>query len=499
MRRIRIFDTTLRDGEQSPGCSMNIHEKLEMARQLERLGVDVIEAGFPIASPEDFESVQQIAREVQSCRIAGLCRAVKGDIDCAWEALKGHPDPMIHVFLATSDIHLEAKLHKTREEVLEQVREMVAYAKTMCPSVEFSAEDASRSDRDYLVQVFDAAEEAGAGVLNIPDTVGYATPVEMEELVRYVKEHLKHPDRVILSVHCHNDLGMGVANSLAGMQGGADQIECTVNGIGERAGNAALEEIVMAIKTRANLYGSQTGVDTQQIYRTSKLLSTVTGVQVPPNKAVVGDNAFAHEAGIHQHGVINNRLTYEIMSPESVGIYQNRMVLGKHSGRHAFEERLDQLGYRIPESVLEQSFEKFKVLADRKKIVTDRDIEALVSSNRYQIPETYTLDSFVVNSGTVISATAVVKLMKDGESKEHVARGEGPIDAAFKAIDRIVKQGFPLKNYSIQSVTEGEDALGEVVVKILKDDETITGRGLSTDIIEASIRAYVNAINKAIM
>ena len=289
------------------------------------------------------------------------------------------------------------------------------------------------------------------------------------------------------------------SNSLAGMQGGADQIECTVNGIGERAGNAALEEIVMAITTRPQLYDCQTGVQTRQIYRTSKLLSTITGVPVPPNKAIVGSNAFAHESGIHQHGVMNNRLTYEILPPESVGIYQNRMVLGKHSGRHAFEERLDQLGYRLPEAVLEKSFEKFKALADRKKIVTDRDLEALVSSSRYQIAETYTLESFVINSGTVISATAVVKLLKDGESKEHVARGEGPIDAAFKAIDRIVKQSFPLKNYAIQSVTEGEDALGEVVVKILKDDEIITGRGLSTDIIEASIRAYLNAINKAVI
>ena len=499
MRKIQIFDTTLRDGEQSPGCSMNIHEKLELARQLERLGVDVIEAGFPIASPEDFESVKIIAQEVRSCRIAGLCRAVKGDIDCAWQALQGHPDPLLHVFLATSDIHLEAKLHKTREEVLAQVKEMVAYARALCPNVEFSAEDASRSDRDYLVQVFEAAQEAGAGVLNIPDTVGYAAPAEMEELVRYVKAHLKNPDKVVLSVHCHNDLGMAVANSLAGMQGGAGQIECTVNGIGERAGNAALEEIVMAIRTRSQLYGCQTGVQTRQIYRTSKLLSTITGVSVPPNKAIVGDNAFAHESGIHQHGVMNNRLTYEILPPESVGIYQNRMVLGKHSGRHAFEERLDQLGYRLPEAVLEKSFEKFKALADRKKIVTDRDLEALVSSSRYQIAETYTLESFVINSGTVISATAVVKLLKDGESKEHVARGEGPIDAAFKAIDRIVKQSFPLKNYAIQSVTEGEDALGEVVVKILRGDEIITGRGLSTDIIEASIRAYLNAFNKAVM
>ncbi|MBR2637021.1 MAG: 2-isopropylmalate synthase [Oscillospiraceae bacterium] len=498
MRKIRIFDTTLRDGEQSPGCSMNIHEKLEMARQLERLGVDTIEAGFPIASPEDFEAVQRIAREVQSCRVAGLCRAVRGDIDCAWVALKDHPNPVLHIFLATSDIHLEHKLHKTRDEALEQVREMVAYGKSLCPNIEFSAEDASRSDRDFLVQVFDAAQMAGASVLNIPDTVGYSTPAEMQELVSYVKSHLRNPDEVILSVHCHNDLGMGVANSLAGMMGGADQIECTVNGIGERAGNAALEEIVMAIRTRAGIYGCETGIDAKQLYRSSKLLSTITGVTVPPNKAIVGANAFAHESGIHQHGVINNRETYEIISPETVGIYQNRMVLGKHSGRHAFEERLDQLGYRLPEDVLEQSFEKFKVLADRKKIVTDRDLEALISSNRYQIAETYTLESFVVNSGTVISATAVVKLIKDGESREHVARGEGPIDACFKAIDRIVKQNFPLKNYAIQSVTEGEDALGEVVVKIMRGDEIITGRGLSTDIIEASIRAYINAINKAI-
>lgn len=499
MEKIAIFDTTLRDGEQSPGCSMNIGEKLEMARQLERLGVDVIEAGFPIASPEDFESVRRIAGEIRGTRIAGLCRAVRGDIDCAWEALKGHPDPMLHIFLATSDIHLESKLHKTREEVLSQVSQMVSYAHSLCPNIEFSAEDASRSDRDYLVQVFDAAQKAGASVLNIPDTVGYATPSEMEELVRYVKEHLLNPGKVILSVHCHNDLGMAVANSLAGIKGGACQVECTINGIGERAGNAALEEIVMALKTRESLFAAQTDIDARQIYRTSKLLSTVTGIPVPPNKAIVGANAFAHEAGIHQHGILNNRLTYEILSPEDVGIYQNRMVMGKHSGRHAFEERLEQLGYRIPESALERSFARFKELADRKKIVTDRDIEALLSSDRYQIHETYQLESFVVNSGTVISATAVVKLLQDGESKEHVARGEGPIDAAFKAIERIVKGGYPLKNYSIQSVTEGEDALGEVVVKILKGEETITGRGLSTDIIEASIKAYVNAINKAIL
>lgn len=500
MRHIRIFDTTLRDGEQAPGCSMNPKEKLEMARQLARLGVDVIEAGFPIASPDDFQSVKMVADEITSCQIAGLCRAKKEDIDCAYEALKGHPNPLIHIFLATSDIHLADKLKITRDEALALVKESVAYAKSLCKEVEFSAEDASRSDRDFLAEVFVAAYKAGATILNIPDTVGYAMPEEMKELVTFIKSKLPDDSGVILSVHCHDDLGLGPANSVAGVLGGADQVECTVNGIGERAGNAALEEIVMTLRTRKDFFGADTKIDTRQIYRTSKLLSTVTGLAVPPNKAIVGDNAFAHESGIHQHGVMNNRLTYEIISPEEVGIYQNRMVLGKHSGKHAFLERLEQLGYqKIPEDLLARSFEQFKVLADRKKVITDRDIEALISSDRYQIAETYQLESFVVNSGTVISATAVVKLIKDGESYEHVARGSGPIDAAFKAIDRIVKQSFPLQNYSIQSVTEGEDALGEVVVKIMKGDEAITGRGLSTDILEASIKAYLNAINKALI
>ncbi|MDY4192488.1 MAG: 2-isopropylmalate synthase [Oscillospiraceae bacterium] len=498
MAYIKIFDTTLRDGEQSPGFSMNIHEKTEFARQLERLGVDVIEAGFPVASPEDFASVKEIASAVREARVAGLARCAEKDIRRAWEALQDAVHPVIHVFIATSDIHMEYKLNMTREQVLQKIRDSVTLAKSLGAEVEFSAEDASRSDREFLLQAFDAAVECGASTINIPDTVGYALPQEMKELVALVRGHFPDPS-ITISVHCHDDLGLSVANSVASVLGGATQVECTVNGIGERAGNAALEEVVMALVTRGQDTGADCGIHTRQIYRTSRLLSTITGVPVPPNKAVVGVNAFAHESGIHQHGVMKNRLTYEIMSPESVGIYQNKMILGKHSGRHAFEERLDELGYKVSAKDLDAAFEKFKVLADRKKVITDRDIEALVDSGSYQLEETYQLDSFVVNSGTVISATAVVKLKSPDGEKEHVARGTGPIDAAFKAIDRIVKKGYPLENYTIQSVTEGEDALGEVVVRLNKDGESITGRGLSTDIIEASIRAYLNAVNKAIM
>ena len=375
---------------------------------------------------------------------------------------------------------------------------MVALAKSYCPDVEFSAEDASRSDMNFLVKAFDAAIAAGATTINIPDTVGYSTPNEMFEIIRYLKSHLKNP-QVDISVHNHNDLGLGVANTLACIQAGATQVECTVNGIGERAGNASLEEVVMNLHTRKDIYDCTTSIVTKQIYRTSKLLSTITGVGIAPTKPIVGANAFAHEAGIHQHGVLAQRSTYEIMAPEDIGIYQNKMVLGKHSGKHAFAERLNELGYILSEEDIANAFERFKVVADQKKNITDKDIEALIGSSALEIKETYTLKSFVVNSGTVISATAVVKLVNDqGEEKEHVARGAGPIDAAFKAIDRIVKKDCKLENYTIQSVTEGEDALGEVITKISVDEREITGRGLSTDILEASIKSYINALNKAI-
>ncbi len=495
--QIKVFDTTLRDGEQSPGCSMNLQEKIEMAKQLERLGVDVIEAGFAVASPEDFESVRTIAETVKNCTVASLARAVKGDIERAYEAVKVAAKPRIHTFIATSDIHMQYKLKMTPDEVVDRVTEMVSYAKSLCEDVEFSAEDASRSNREFLVRVFNAAITSGATVLNIPDTVGYATPDEMYELVSYIKSHIITPEKVDLSVHCHNDLGLGVACTLASIKAGATQVECTVNGIGERAGNASLEEIVMNLHTRSDLYNSYTNIDTKQIYRSSKLLSTITGVPIPPNKPIIGANAFAHESGIHQHGVLNNPTTYEIMSPESIGIPQNKMVLGKHSGKHAFEDRLVTLGYTLTPEEIAEAFTRFKELADKKKTVTDRDIEALVGNAHIDVPQSIIYLNYHVQTGNTISAVAAVKLSIDGEEKESSAMGGGPIDACFKAIDSLADSRLTLDNYTIQSVTEGEDALGEVIVKMKRDDGSIvTGRGLSTDIIEASIKAYLSALNK---
>jgi len=497
MRTIRILDTTLRDGEQSPGCSMNLQEKLEMAQQLERLGVDIIEAGFPTTSPEDFEAVSRIAAVIKNCTVTGLTRAVEADILRTWQAVQAAADPMLHIVLATSDLHIEEKLHMNRAQVLELIGSSVRYAKTLCPKVEFSAEDASRSDREFLLKACNAAVLAGACTIDITDTVGYATPTEFAGLISYIRSGLL--DRsVAVAVHCHDDLGMAVANSIAAVRAGADQVEGTINGIGERAGNAALEEVVMALRTRRDLLGADTRIDSKQLYRTSKLLSTIIGVKIPPNKAIVGRNAYSHEAGIHQHGMMQNRATYEIIHPEDVGIYQTQLVLGKHSGKHAFAQRVGELGYVLSQSAIDATFEKFKALADRKKDITDKDIEAIVAQAGELFHESYALKSFVVNSGTVISATAVVKLVHDGRDYENVARGEGPIDAAFKAIDRIIKHDYVLKNYGIQAVTEGVDALGEVVVKIEKNGQTVTGRGLSTDIIEASLKAYLNAINKAL-
>ena len=382
MRRIKIFDTTLRDGEQSPGCSMNLSEKIEMARQLEKLGVDIMEAGFAIASPMESESIRSISRTVTRCTVASLARCTKSDIDAAWEAVKEARHPRLHVFLATSDIHLEHKLHMTREQVLGRIPEMVAYAKSFCEDIEFSAEDASRSDREFLAQCYSGAVSAGATTLNVPDTVGYATPEEMKDLITYLRAHVEGIEKADISVHCHNDLGMAVANSLASVRAGATQVECTVNGIGERSGNASLEEVVMALRTRRAYYEAETGIHTDQIYPSSRLLSSITGVPVSPTKPVVGANAFAHEAGIHQHGVLSNALTYEIMTPSDIGIPRNTMVLGKHSGRHALNERLLSLGYELNEEELDQVFSRFKALADSKKDLTDSDIEALVPAKK---------------------------------------------------------------------------------------------------------------------
>ncbi len=498
MKQIKIFDTTLRDGEQSPGCSMNLREKLEVARCLEKMKVDVIEAGFAISSPGDFESVKKIAETVHDCTVASLARANQKDIDAAYEAVKGAVDPRIHLFIATSPIHMEYKLKMSPEEVLEHVKNMTAYAAKYCSNIEFSAEDATRSDPEFLAKVSEIAIANGASVVNIPDTVGYTTPGEMQQLIEYLIKNVPNSDKAIFSVHCHNDLGMAVANSLAGVRGGAMQIECTVNGLGERAGNTSLEEVVMALHTREDAYAALPRLDTTQIYRTSKKVYDIIGQNAPINKPIVGKNAFAHEAGIHQHGVLANRATYEIMTPESVGMHENRIVLGKHSGKHAFCQHLETMGYELEQQELERVFEAFKALCDKKKEVNDFDIEALLLQ-RKEDHERYILDRFDVHAGNHTTATCTIRL-KDGEKiLEDVCLGDGPIDAAYNAIDKIVLPPVhTLETYQIRAVSEGKDTLGEVIVKLKTKDEgkTYNGRGLSTDIIEASILAYLNAINK---
>ena len=469
-----------------------------MARQLEKLGVDVIEAGFAIASPMDHKSVKAIAAAVEKPVVASLARCTKGDIDAAWDAVKEARHPRIHVFLATSDIHMEYKLQMTREQVLQRIGEMVAYARQFCADIEFSAEDASRSEPAFLAQCYTQAIRAGATTLNVPDTVGYATPQEMYDLIRYLKEHVEGIENVDISVHCHNDLGMAVANSLESIRAGATQVECTVNGIGERAGNASLEEIAMALRTRRSFYDAETGIHTPQIYRSSKLLSNITGVPIPPSKAIVGANAFAHESGIHQHGVLANAQTYEIMRSTDVGIPQNTMVLGKHSGKHALRDKLLSMGYELTDEELEKVFARFKVLADKKKNITGRDIEALVLHRRNAFVGTCELMSHVVNTGHGVPNTSCIRLRRGEDVLEDVAMGSGPLDASFKAINHMLGlENVRLGSYSLNAVTDGEDAIGEAVVKLeAPDGETYTGTGISTDIIESSIRAYVNGINK---
>ena len=497
MKRIKIFDTTLRDGEQSPGCSMNLPEKIEMAKQLEKLGVDIIEAGFAIASPMDHKSVQAIAGAVTNCTVASLARCTKGDIDAAWDAVKEAKHPRIHVFLATSEIHMKYKLQMSPEQVLQRISDMVSYAKSFCDDIEFSAEDASRSDWAFLAQCYSNAVAAGATTLNVPDTVGYSTPAEMAELITYLRQNVTGVENVDISVHCHNDLGMAVANSLACVKAGATQIECTVNGIGERAGNASLEELVMALHTRRDFYDAETNINTTQIYRSSKLLSNITGVPIPPSKAIVGANAFAHESGIHQHGVIANAQTYEIMNSMDVGIPQNTMVLGKHSGKHALREKLISMGYELTDEELESVFTRFKVLADKKKNITSSDIEALVLHRRNTAIGSCRLISHVVNAGDGVPNTSCIKLQREDDVMEEVAIGSGPLDASFKAINRMLGLDIKLDSFSLNAVTDGEDAIGEAVVKLEDaNGRRYTGTGLSTDIIESSIRAYVNGINK---
>ncbi|MDQ2085150.1 2-isopropylmalate synthase [Herbivorax sp. ANBcel31] len=497
--RIKIFDTTLRDGEQTPGVNLNIHEKLEIAWQLEKLGVDVIEAGFAIASPGDFEAVKAISENVKNVSVASLCRAVEKDIDRAWEAVKGAKSPRIHTFIATSDIHMKYKLKMSEEKVLERAVEMVKYAKKYCNEIEFSAEDASRTRPEFLFKVLESVIDAGAVVVNIPDTVGYTTPAEYGVLIKSIKENVSNIDKADISVHCHNDLGLAVANSLAAVANGATQIECTINGLGERAGNAAVEEIIMGLETRKDFYNIGHNFDTTQIYRTSKLVSSLTGIKVQPNKAIVGSNAFAHESGIHQHGVLSEKTTYEIMTPESIGLSKNRMVLGKLSGRHAFEERLKELGYTtLTTEEIQKAFVMFKDLADKKKVVLDKDIEALVEEKVSEVVEIYELDSFQITSGNKSVSTATISLKKNEEILTEAATGDGPVNAAFNAMERVVGVIFTLEDYSLAAVTEGKDALGEVTVRVAKDDEIFIGRGVSVDVIEASVKAYLNAINRAI-
>jgi 2-isopropylmalate synthase len=523
---VKIFDTTLRDGEQSPGATMTSAEKLEVARSLARMGVDIIEAGFPAASPDDLEAVRRIAVEVGRATpgeadakvpvITGLARANKSDIDKAWEAVQEAAKPRIHTFLATSPIHMQHKLKMDPEEVIQRVSEMVTYARSLCEDVEFSPEDAGRSDPEFLYVVLGEAIKAGATTLNIPDTVGYTTPDEYFALIDgIIKNTPGMHDGITISVHCHDDLGMATANTLAGIRAGARQAEVTINGIGERAGNTSLEEVVMALKTRKPIFNLETGIETQQISRVSKLVSNYTGIVVQPNKAIVGANAFAHEAGIHQDGMLKHQTTYEIMRPEDVGVNQTKLVLGKHSGRHALRNRLAEMGHSLDEYELDKAFARFKELADRKKVITDADLEAVIADEFYRPRDVYYLDGMQVTCGTMGMPTATVRLKgPDGKVHVHAAMGSGPVDAAYKAIDQIVKTPNTLLEFNVHAITEGIDALGEVTVRIQPKDEDIKtmdaqnespyarvfgGHGADTDIIVASAKAYLTALNKLII
>jgi 2-isopropylmalate synthase len=491
-----IFDTTLRDGEQSPGASMNAAEKLHIARQLEKLGVDVIEAGFPAASAGDFDAVKLIAEKVKDAQVAALARASKPDIDRAWEAIKAGVHPRIHTFIATSDIHMEHKLKMPREQVIESGVKAVRYARNFTDNVEFSAEDGSRSDRDFLCNVFEAVIEAGARTVNLPDTVGYAMPQEFFELLAYIRCHTPNINKAVLSIHCHNDLGLATANTLAGLLAGARQAEVTINGIGERAGNASLEELVMGLHTRQDHLRLKTRINTEEIWPTSRLVSMVTGLVVPPNKAIVGVNAFSHESGIHQDGVLKNRMTYEIMAPEKVGLTSNRLVLGKHSGRHAFKKKISELGYDLSEKDLNRLFEKFKELTDKRKEILDEDIELLVAEEILRTSDVYQLDYLNAVSGTVAVPTATVKLKIRDHEIQSAGFGVGPIDATFNTIAKMTGTKSKLIRFSVNSITGGMDAQGEVTVRLKEDGLVALGRGADPDIITASAKAYINGLNR---
>ncbi|MFC1592541.1 2-isopropylmalate synthase [Candidatus Omnitrophota bacterium] len=497
MEQVIIFDTTLRDGEQAAGGTLNVQEKLEIARQLEKLGVDVIEAGFPASSPGDFEAVRLIAREIRRSVVCALARAHPDDIDSAWEAVKEAENPRIHVFLSASDIHLLHQLKKGREEILETSRAMVARAKKYTDDIEFSPMDASRAEPEYIYQILEAVIDAGATTVNIPDTVGYAIPEEFGRLIEGIFQNVPNINQAVVSVHCHNDLGLAVANSLESVKRGARQVECTINGIGERAGNASLEESVMALRTRGDFFNLTTNIDTTQIYKASRLVSELTGFLVQPNKAIVGANAFRHESGIHQDGVIKMPITYEIMDPRTVGIPASSLVLGKLSGRHAFKERLAELGYTLGEGDFNRAFLAFKELADKKKEITDRDIESLIAEELRTVSEVYHLDRIQVTCGDRGVPTAAVRLIgPGGQVLADAALGTGPVDAVYKAINRIVGVPNTLTEFTVKSVTEGIDAIGEVLIRIESDGITYTGRGADTDIVVASAKAYMNALHR---
>ncbi|MDA8133770.1 MAG: 2-isopropylmalate synthase [Desulfobacteraceae bacterium] len=494
--QIIIFDTTLRDGEQSPGASMNQAEKLRIATQLEKLGVNVIEAGFPAASEGDFEAVKIIAETLKTAQVAALCRANEEDIKRGWDAIRNAAHPRIHTFIATSDLHMKYKLQMDPEMVLEQAIKSVKLAASYTDNVEFSAEDGSRSDRDFLCRVFEAVIDAGATTVNLPDTVGYAIPEEFAQLVTYVMNNTPNISRAVLSVHCHNDLGLATSNTLAAIKAGARQVEVTVNGIGERAGNTSLEEVVMSLHTRPNYFPQTTTIDTRRIYPTSRLVSMITGIIVQPNRAIVGANAFAHEAGIHQDGVLKNPMTYEIMNPETIGLNKNNLVLGKHSGRHALNDHIQKLGYNLTKDELDRVFEKFKRLADKKKSIQDEDIEALINEGVLRSSETICLEYIHVLSGNTVFPTASVQLNIEGRPVQGATEGTGPIDAVYNIISKLTGTKSKLLRFTISALTEGTDAQGEVMVRLEEDGLVALGKGSDSDIITASALAYINGLNR---
>ncbi|MDE1920374.1 MAG: 2-isopropylmalate synthase [Candidatus Omnitrophica bacterium] len=495
--KVFVFDTTLRDGEQAPGATMGPEEKLEIAFALERLGVDIIEAGFPVSSPGDFASVQNVARHIKDSCVCGLARSIVKDIDAVIEAVKPAKHKRIHIFLATSSIHLQHKLRKSQDEIVAMAVESVKYARKRMDNIEFSPEDASRTEKSFLYRILEEVIRCGATTVNIPDTVGYSTPEEYGAVIAGICNNVPNIGKAVVSVHCHDDLGLGVANSLAGVAGGARQVECTINGIGERAGNASMEEIVMSLRTRQDFYHLSTNIKTKEFYRISRMVSKATGFIVPPNKAIVGANAFRHESGIHQDGVLKERRTYEIMDPEDVGVPSTEgLVLGKHSGRHAFKDRLKGLGIDLPEVDLDKAFARFKDLADKKKEIYDEDLAAIVEDQGHMAHVAYSLADLISTSGTNIAPEVTVTVLYKGKKRSQRSTGDGPVDACYKAIEALTKLKIKLLDYGIKSVTQGKDALGEVTVKVAVEGETVIGRAASTDIIEASAKAYINAINK---